>query len=141
MGCEHRGQIARPAETTDSILRASTRAWPRARNVRKFGTFTLLRLDVEGVDGEEVFALRVPEADLTGAKLDVEDGAEGRRLDVGLGVRVLTVEALARLVEPGADARELLLLHPDRGRLVSRTDHQPESPLAGLADGFRVYRY
>ena len=51
---------------------------------------------------------------------------------------VLVVELLHALVEPLADALELLLLHPHGGCLARRADHEAEAALTGLADRLRV---
>src|SRR3990170_9098458 len=81
-------------------------------------------LDLEGVDGEEVIGLVVAEGDLRRLKLEVERLIERGLLLVGLASRALAVEALQHLLEPGADAGELLLLHPDGRSRGAGADQQ-----------------
>ena len=96
-------------------------------------------LVVEHLDDEQSAVFLIAEGHLQDLHLDVEDGAEGCWLDVGGVVAGYLVQLLDGLVEPFADALELLLLHPDRGGLAAGAHHEPESALSGLAYCFGVY--
>jgi hypothetical protein len=107
--------MGRPPATTSAILRQS-------------------------VDGEEPVLLGVAQTDLGGAKVHIEDGAEGLGRYVGIAVRLFAVELFDGLFEPGADACQLLLLHPNRSRLRRSLDQEPEATLAGLTNCLGIDR-
>src|SRR5581483_4490530 len=104
------------------------------------GRLGVLGFRVVGEDDELGARLVEAEAELAAAKIDLRAGR-----DLGAGHEWGGALAQRRAPEPhdlllqrGAERRELLLLHPQRGEVAAAARDHAEGALAGLADRLRA---